>query len=251
MKLFKFNEESFVFKMFCNNNMTGRALFHEQADWCAANLAECNNRKEQYCNGENLDTNIECKNWCASNHGRCDKQMTKYCDSPYNKDKSICSCINSPFNTDPTLIGQTKCIDTLCSIYGYQTTGMLAEGCPPITNCSIIIDAAAKAGVDINNNKFNQQCGSESKEPGNSSLEGAPLGESVKSEEPKMTTSPEPTPLPITVSSVFSSYPMWKIVLIIVFLLFFVGGFGIFMMMIMKSSSGSSGYYQSYQSPRY
>ena len=120
------------------------------------------------CTPKSQAAKVECctgKRNCAGYKpgSTCDNIMLNYCKISGNKNKTICSCINSPFP-------QPQCIDAICSNKGgYRTRGMQNMDCNlTYYDCKQAINTEKSEGTLFDAVKFQQYCGAyepKTKEP--------------------------------------------------------------------------------------
>lgn len=122
---------------------------------CRDKNSQCFRNRVMHCNkSDNPDEN--CLNFCVKNQGECDQAISKYCKKPENKDKDVCSCLNSPARKYNPL-----CIDSRCARIGYATNSMLRQPCPAITDCGIYYDIKGTGGnIDFTDASLEQRCSS-------------------------------------------------------------------------------------------
>jgi len=121
---------------------------------CLGKASKCHGNRLAHCNNSSVPSD-KCLNFCNDNQGSCDALMRKFCDIPANKDSSICSCLNSPATKYNPV-----CIDSKCVRNGYQTSSMLTQKCPAITDCSIYYDIKDTGkSISFKDASIEQRCG--------------------------------------------------------------------------------------------
>ena len=153
---------------YMNNYCSGnRIVINDDCkEWKDVNLQAYTNKLARFCNShiDNVYKYQECKTYCKDNPGKCENVMHRYCS--LHKDDPLCGCINSPLNDLPVgSKGQppATCFDNTCISFGYKPDAN-ARGvrrsnvneCGDFMDCSQNINVSDKAFLD--RVKISQNC---------------------------------------------------------------------------------------------
>lgn len=167
---------------------------------CTDKSSQCYRNRIMNCN-ESDTPDEHCLNFCLLNQGQCDSMMRKYCQKPENKDKDICSCLNSA-----AIKYNPLCIDSKCTRHGYATNSMINQSCPDITDCGIYYDIKGTGGnINFTDATLEQRCGQSSQDAPPTSTVPASSEPAASSESASLTETVAPAPSSALVASSIAS----------------------------------------------